>query len=190
MKVLIASITVILSLAVCTATALGAGEDKKKGGGEGGPNMSGQGNQSQNSGSSNKQSINPENRGTANRGSTNRNDNKMGDSNWDKNGIGSMDESKHKDDKDNKWRYQHMGKDWWYWMPGGYWDYYRYGRWNRYNVDTYVDMSPAPSNGSANGPYYEDQNGFYYLNGNRKVYDPQIQRVASPGGSGPTAPQG
>ncbi len=53
--------------------------------------------------------------------------------------------------------------------PGGYWMYYRNGDWSRYNVDNYVDAS--------NGPYYEDDNGFFWLQGDRKVYDPQIRRV-------------
>jgi hypothetical protein len=214
MKVLLASMTVVLSLAVCTAFAVAAG-DKDKGGKDSGGNGAGP---SLNSGNQNKNQSGNQNQGQSGNSNKNQTDKgnmsgnsgsgsgsssvikkgpnsesgkkQMGDSNWDKNGIGSMDESKHKGEKDNQWRYQHMGNNWWYWMPGGYWSYWRYGHWNRYNSDNYVDVGSAPSNGSGYGPYYEDENGFYHLDGNRKVYDQQIQRVATPGGSGPSAPTG
>jgi hypothetical protein len=107
----------------------------------------------------------------------------MGDSSFDKNGIGKMDDSKHQHDSDNKWRFQHMGNHWWYWMPGGYWNYYSDGNWCQYNQDTYVDDSPPVQAG--NGPLYEDQDGFYYLNGDQKVYDQSIHRD-----SGTPAPDG
>jgi hypothetical protein len=95
----------------------------------------------------------------------------LGDNNFDKNGIGSLDEKKFSNEKDNKWRYSRKGNAWWYWAPGGYWMYWRNGDWSRYNVDNYVD--------ALSGPYYEDDNGFYSLQGDRKVYDPQIRRVGS-----------
>ena len=50
--------------------------------------------------------------------------------------------------------------------------YWRNGGWTRYNVDNYVV--------ALSGPYYEDENGFFWLQGDRKVYDPQIRRVGSP----------
>jgi hypothetical protein len=94
----------------------------------------------------------------------------LGDSGFDKHGIGKMDESKYKDRKDNDWRYKQWGSEWWYWMPGGYWSYWRGNGWHRYDVDAYVDYS------NSSGPYYEDQNGFYTMQDGRKVYDPHIHR--------------
>jgi hypothetical protein len=105
---------------------------------------------------------------------------KLGEDGFDKNGVGKVDEKQFSDRKDNKWRYWQRGNAWWYWMPGGYWSYWNDGGWHRYNSDTYSDYS---SNGAI-GPYYEDQNGFYLLDGNRKVYDPHVHR--DPGSSPPT----
>jgi hypothetical protein len=107
---------------------------------------------------------------------------RIGDRDFDKYGIGALDAERHRrnGDRDNQWRYNRLGNDWFYWMPAGYWMYYRDGRWDRYNVDTYTvyDNGSAVQNANFNGPYYEDSNGFYYMQGGRRVYDPQIHRVA------------
>jgi hypothetical protein len=111
--------------------------------------------------------------------SINRGD-KLGDRDFDGHRIGALDESKYKDRKDNDWRYRHWGNEWWYWVPGGYWMYWRNGDWTRYDDSNYVDYENGTSqNASFNGPYYEDQNGFYYLQNGRRVYDPQIRRIAT-----------
>jgi hypothetical protein len=105
---------------------------------------------------------------------------KLGDRDFDKHRIGALDESKYKDRRDNNWRYRHWGEEWWYWVPEGYWMYWHNGRWIRYD-DSYVDsyQNDNPQNASFHGPYYEDDKGFYYMENGRRVYDPQIRRMAS-----------
>jgi hypothetical protein len=108
---------------------------------------------------------------------------RIGDGNWDKFGIGRLDDSRYRNSSGNQWRYKKYGNDWFYWTPTGYWMFYGNGRWNRYDPDVYatyyygdgyVPQQVVPTN--FNGPYYEDSNGFYYLNGNQRVYDPTIRR--------------
>src|ERR1700690_2444107 len=66
------------------------------------------------------------NLGGVNVGSVNKGDHKikLGDGNFDKNGIGALDESKHAGDKGVGWRYQQVGGEWWFWAPSGHWCYY------------------------------------------------------------------
>ncbi len=197
MKMVTKSIAVLMALALCTA-ALASGDkrdkqDKDNGGNK--PNANSpmnQGNQGQKQGNQNQsqnQNQNQNQNSNANKNSNSDNkvtnpgsvlktpdkkfDNKknLGDNNFDKNGVGSLDEKKFSNEKDNKWRFSHKGNGWWYWTPGGYWMYWRNGGWSRYNADNYID--------ALSGPYYEDENGFYWLQGDRKVYDPQIRRVGS-----------
>jgi hypothetical protein len=75
-------------------------------------------------------------------------------------------------------------------LPTGSWDYWRDGRWYPYDANnyTYYENEPAPvAAANFNGPYYEDQNGFYYMNGSQRVYDPQVRRVAGEVGTLPGA---
>jgi hypothetical protein len=113
----------------------------------------------------------------------------LGDRSYDKRGIGALDEARYATSRDSNWRYRRWGNEWWYWLPTGTWDYWRDGRWYPYDYDNYVDVyqqnQPIQA-ANYNGPYYEDQNGFYYLNGNRRVYDPQIRRVAGEVGTLPS----
>jgi hypothetical protein len=211
MKVLIASLAVVLSLALCSATARAAGGNDKGDKGNGGNaigNVLGSQNQggnssdhSSNSDSDRKNSKPNSDSKTSNKdkGSMGRENfvdrkNNLGDGGFDKHRIGTLDEKKYADRKDNYWRYRHWGNEWWYWLPESHWSYWRDGRWNHYDANTYVEASPTAvdsgSSSSASGPYYEDQNGFYTLQGNRKVYDPQIRREASPPAGAPAAPQG
>jgi len=114
--------------------------------------------------------------------------NRIGDSDFDRFGIGRMDDARYRTYSGNQWRYKRYGSDWFYWMPAGYWMFYGDGRWNRYEPDSYATyyygdtyqqpQQPATTAGF-NGPYYEDSSGFYHMNGNQRVYDPQIQRVAN-----------
>jgi hypothetical protein len=109
---------------------------------------------------------------------------RLGDRDYDRHGIGALDDSRYRGRNDNRWRFTKWHNQWWYWMPAGYWMAWDGGRWNRYDEGSYVDnyyndQQPIASN--ASGPYYEDQNGFYSFEGNRKVYDPQIRRVNSVG---------
>jgi len=110
---------------------------------------------------------------------------RIGDNGWDRWGIGRMDDSRYRNYSGNQWRYRRYGNDWFYWMPAGYWMFYGDGRWNRYDADSYAsyyygDNYQQPSvAANFSGPYYEDSNGFYSLNGNERVYDPSIRRVAN-----------
>jgi hypothetical protein len=123
--------------------------------------------------------------------------NRIGDSQFDRHGIGIVDDRAFVGRSDNRWRYRNWNNEWWYWLPGGYWSYYRGDRWNRYEPDSYIayndyyNNTPAPAvaaTPTSNGPYYEDQNGFYYMDQQgQRVYDPQIQRVGVAGAVGPTA---
>jgi hypothetical protein len=113
----------------------------------------------------------------------------LGDQNFDRRGVGALDANRFANARDNNWRYRRWGNEWWYWLPTGSWMYYRDGRWNNYAYDSYVDynqyQNQPVAGASSNGPYYEDQNGFYYFNGNQKVYDPGIIRQGSSVGAVP-----
>jgi hypothetical protein len=106
---------------------------------------------------------------------------RLGDREFDRHNIGALDDSRFRGRNDNRWRYSRWHNQWWYWMPAGYWMVWNNDRWNRYDANTYVDnySNQQPIASNASGPYYEDQNGFYYFEGNRKIYDPQIRRVAN-----------
>jgi len=116
---------------------------------------------------------------------------RIGDSDWDRFGIGRLDNNRYRNYSGNQWRYQRYGSDWFYWMPAGYWMFYGNGRWNRYDADSYSayyygDTNVQPQQAvqaNFNGPFYEDSSGFYYLNGSQRVYDPSIQRVAISNGA-------
>jgi len=112
----------------------------------------------------------------------------MGDSDFDRFGIGRLDDNRYRNQSGNQWRYKRYGSDWFYWTPSGYWMYYGNNRWNRYDPDSYAtyyygDSGYVPQQAAVpanfNGPYYEDSNGFYYMNGNQRVYDPSIRRGAN-----------
>jgi hypothetical protein len=113
---------------------------------------------------------------------------KLGDRNYDRRGIGALEEGRYANNRDNNWRYRRWGDEWWYWLPTGSWDYWRAGRWYPYDVNSYTyENEPAPvTAANFNGPYYESQNGFYYMDGSRRVYDPQIRRVAGEVGTLPS----
>jgi hypothetical protein len=73
---------------------------------------------------------------------------------------------------------QRHGNNWLYWSPRGNWLIYQGGSWIPYSAETYVAPSYAPAvQAIYPGPYYYDQNGFYYIIGGAKVYQPQIQFV-------------
>jgi hypothetical protein len=118
----------------------------------------------------------------------NRND-RLGDNNFDRRGVGRLDASRFANERNDNWRFRRWGNEWWYWLPTGSWAYWRGDRWYPYNYDSYVDyndyQNQAPVANNFNGPYYEDQNGFYYLEGNQRVYDPQIRRVGGEVGTLP-----
>jgi hypothetical protein len=114
-----------------------------------------------------------------------RNQARLGTSNFDRRGIGRLDEGRFAGRTDNNWRYSRWGNRWWYWLPIGAWAWWNGDRWVNYDADTYVDDYgdgyAAPQTAVAAespGPYYEDQGGFFYYQGGQKVYDPNIQRVA------------
>ncbi len=114
----------------------------------------------------------------------------LGDGQFDRRGIGPLDANRYANSRDNNWRYRRWGNEWWYWGRAGNWLYWRDNRWYPYDYDSYTDVyqqnQPVQA-ANYNGPYYEDQNGFYYMNGNQKVYDPQIHRTAGEVGTLPSA---
>jgi hypothetical protein len=99
----------------------------------------------------------------------------LGDQGFDKHRVGALDESKYKDRHDDNWRYRHWGREWWYWVPAGYWMYWRDGRWVRYEEASY-SYEDEPQNEQLNGPWYEDSKGFYSMQNGRRVYDSHIHR--------------
>ncbi len=117
----------------------------------------------------------------------------LGHHGFDEHGIGRLDEREFRDRHDNNWRYAHWHNQVWYWLPTGSWTYWNGTTWIPYNAATYVDsyvvqpyaVQPQLAVAGA-GPYYEDQGGFYTMQGGQKVYDPSIQRVSV--GSGVPAP--
>ncbi len=198
-KTLISSMTIIAAFAVCSSALLNASDDKKKGNSGAsnassgqqnqenqGPNTQGQGNSGQLSGNANKnQNGGKPNKVSSEKGpqknilnsTLNKNAGysggikaKLGDANFDKNGIGPIDESKHAGDKGIGWRYQKLGNDWWFWTPSGHWCYNRGGQWCIYNPSTYISLN------GAKGPFYEDQQGFFTLQNGQKTYDSTIHR--------------
>ena len=75
-------------------------------------------------------------------------------------------------------RLARFNNEWWYWMPGDYWVYYRNNNWNRY--DPYA-FQPLTSDAiryqtgyrGASGPvYYLDENGLRY----RRSYSPEAPK--------------
>ncbi|HEY2880919.1 MAG TPA: hypothetical protein VGJ15_00765, partial [Pirellulales bacterium] len=55
---------------------------------------------------------------------------RLGDHEFDRNGIGLINDRDFRNRTDNRWRYQRYGNEWWYWVPQGYWMFYRGDRWN------------------------------------------------------------
>ena len=106
----------------------------------------------------------------------------MGDRSYDRNGIGFLDESRYHDSHDDHWRYHNYNGSWFYWTPNRNWVYWSGGTWVVYDPNTYVTPTfagPAPAAAIVSpvaGPYYEDGDGFYSLQGGVKVYDPSILR--------------
>jgi len=81
----------------------------------------------------------------------------------------------------NDWRLARFNNEWWYWMPGDYWVYYRNNTWSRYNPYGYqpqmANATPyaAGYRGLSNETYYYDENGLRY----RRFYAPDIPRNAA-----------
>jgi len=77
----------------------------------------------------------------ANRGPilSTRNQARLGTSNFDRRGIGRLDESRFAGRTDNNWRYARWGNRWWYWLPIGAWAWWDGDRWVNYDADTYAD---------------------------------------------------
>jgi hypothetical protein len=118
---------------------------------------------------------------------------RIGDRDFDRFGVGRLDDNQFRNRADNRWRYARYNNQWWYWLPAGYWMFWHGDRWNRYDANTYANyyydgggtyqqdvQTPADTDvAKASGPYYEDDRGFYYFDSQgRRVYDPQIRRVA------------
>lgn len=68
-------------------------------------------------------------------------------------------------------RFQLYNNEWWYWMPGNYWMYYRDNAWNRYDPDTFQPnrYSTGYRGDMDNNPrLYYDESGRQY----RRDYSP------------------
>ena len=76
-------------------------------------------------------------------------------------------------------RLTRYNNEWWYWMPGNYWMYYRTNNWNRYDPYAFQPLTSDTTRyqtgyrGTATGPvYYTDENGLRY----RRFYAPELPR--------------
>jgi hypothetical protein len=71
-----------------------------------------------------------------------------------------------------------FNNEWWYWMPGGYWTYYRNSNWNRYDPYGFQPLTPdtiryqTGYRGPAGPVYYLDENGLRY----RRFYAPEVPK--------------
>jgi len=69
-----------------------------------------------------------------------------------------------------------FNNEWWYWMPGNYWSYYRNNNWNRYDPYAFQPLTTdtiryqTGYRGTAGPVYYLDENGMRY----RRFYAPEI----------------
>ncbi len=99
---------------------------------------------------------------------------RLGDRDFDHNGIGVIVRPNYA--TGNDWRYRTLHGERWYFTPQNTWMYYRGGAWVNYDVNTYsVSTYAAPLD--FHGPYYEDSQGFFSIHSGIKIYDEHIQRV-------------
>jgi hypothetical protein len=76
-------------------------------------------------------------------------------------------------------RLTRFNNEWWYWMPGNYWMYYRGNNWNRYDPYGFQPLTSDTMRyqtgyrGSAAPEYYLDESGLRY----RRFYAPQLPRA-------------
>jgi hypothetical protein len=86
----------------------------------------------------------------------------------------------------NRWRFVLHNGEWWYWMPGDYWMYYRDNNWNRFDPYAYQTGSRYRTgyrgtvnfNNSTNPDevYFYDENGRRY----RRDYSPDRRFLRDP----------
>jgi hypothetical protein len=67
----------------------------------------------------------------------------------------------------DSWRFQRYNNEWWYWMPGNYWMFYRDNNWSRYDPNTFRPLSRYRT--AYRGPMGLNQNG--------AVVNPDFQRL-------------
>jgi hypothetical protein len=70
-----------------------------------------------------------------------------------------------------------FNNEWWYWMPGDYWSYYRNNNWSRYDPYAYQPLTSGTRyqtgyRGSSGPIYYLDENGLRYT----RSYAPDMPR--------------
>jgi hypothetical protein len=71
-----------------------------------------------------------------------------------------------------------FNNEWWYWMPGDYWVYYRNNNWSRYDPYAFQPLTSdtvryQTGYRGASGPvYYLDENGLRY----RRSYAPEMPK--------------
>jgi hypothetical protein len=68
----------------------------------------------------------------------------------------------------DSWRFQRYNSEWWYWMPGNYWMFYRDNNWSRYDPNTFRPMSRYRT--AYRGPLGLNQNG-------TGVANPSLERL-------------
>jgi hypothetical protein len=67
----------------------------------------------------------------------------------------------------DSWRFQRYNNEWWYWMPGNYWMFYRDNSWSRYDPNTFRPLSRYRT--AYRGPMGLNQNG--------TAVNPDLQRL-------------
>lgn len=77
-----------------------------------------------------------------------------------------------------RWRYRQHNGEWWYWLPDERWVYWRDGRWQDYNPQTF--RSVQPSYGYSDSGYYAPSFGYSYspgyTSGYSGYYSPRYHR--------------
>jgi hypothetical protein len=80
----------------------------------------------------------------------------------------------------DRWRFSFYNGEWWYWMPGDYWVYYRDNNWTRYDpamFQPYRYMTGYRGvNPQENQAVYYDERGRQY----RRDYSPNLRSLRNP----------
>ena len=75
----------------------------------------------------------------------------------------------------DRWRFARYNNEWWYWMPGNYWMFYRDNNWNRYDADSFQPYFPNSRYTTAYRGIPDENSGVYI-----DEYGRQYRRDYSP----------
>jgi len=100
-----------------------------------------------------------------------------GQNNQNSNGLGQAQQNVQRVSPNDP-RLVRFNNEWWYWMPGNYWSYYRSNNWSRYDPYAFQPLTSGTTRyqtgyrGSSGPVYYLDENGLRYS----RSYAPDMPR--------------